>query len=89
MFVESRAGDARDVCEINALIRIPSRDDAIACLVVDISVRGARLIVDPVIDLPQKFILALPLIDEASDERHVELRWRRGGANGVRFMPQA
>ena len=86
MFVESRDGDARDVCDIGALIRIPTGDGAIECRVVDISARGARLILDPVVDLPLKFVLALPLIDENYDERRVELRWRRGRANGVRFL---
>ena len=88
MFVESRAGDARDVCDIGALIRIPPRDEAIACRVVDISVRGARLMLDPSIELPARFVLALPLLDDTYDERHVELRWRRDGANGVRFTPR-
>ena len=88
MFVESRAGDARDVCEIDALIRIPSRDEAVACRVVDISVAGAKLTLDPTMVLPQTFILALPLIDETYDERQVELRWRKDDATGVRFLPQ-
>ena len=87
MFKESRAGDARDVCDIGALIRVSSGDEAISCRVVDISVRGARVILDRVVDLPERFVLALPLLDETYDERHVELRWRKGGANGVRFLP--
>ena len=86
MFKDNRAGDARDSCEIVASILLEADHEPIPCVVVDISEAGARLIVAASIALPDRFILALPLIEDHCDERHVDIRWREADIVGVRFL---
>ena len=86
MTMESREGDARDACKIAALIRPAPTSDPIPCTITDISERGARLMLDADIELPDHFTLDLPLLDDQYDRRPVELRWRRGTMIGVLFQ---
>ena len=86
MLLEKRAQAERDRCAIEASIRDVDNDVVMPCMVVDLTEQGAGLLLDAAVELPQRFQLALPLIDEHDDERLVELRWRRGGTAGVLFV---
>lgn len=86
MLQEKRAQAERDRCAIEASIRVVEKDTMLPCMVVDLTEQGAGLAIDETVELPPRFHLALPLTDEHSDERLVELRWRRGRAAGVLFV---
>ena len=85
MLLEKRAQTERDRCAIEASIRV-EKDTVMPCVVVDLTEQGAGLSLDAAAELPERFHLALPMIDEHDDERLVELRWRSGGAAGVLFV---
>jgi hypothetical protein len=57
------------------------------CVMSDISEGGARLELPPGTDPPQMFVLALT--EDGSLRRTCEVRWRRDGAIGVRFVDPA
>ncbi len=86
MLLEKRAQTERDRCAIEASIRVVEKDTVVPCVVVDLTEQGAGLSLDAAAELPVRFHLSLPLIDEHDDERLVELRWRSGGAAGVLFV---
>ena len=86
MVVEKREQAERDRCAIAASVRIVEKDEAVPCLIVDLTERGAGLFLESTVELPARFHLVLPLTDEDIDERLVELRWRRGSAAGVLFV---
>lgn len=86
MDLEKRTTAERDRCAIEASIRVAEHDIVVPCLVVDLTEQGAGLSIDEAMELPARFNLALPLTEEHSDERLVELRWRRGRAVGVLFV---
>ena len=86
MAEEKREQAERDRCAIAASIRVVEKDEAVPCLIVDLTERGAGLVLDSTLELPARFRLVLPLTDEHRDERLVELRWRRGSAAGVLFV---
>ncbi len=86
MELEKRAQVERDRCAIEAAVHLAEADKRLPCVVVDLTEQGAGLSIDETAELPERFHLALPLTDEHLDERLVELRWRRGGAAGVRFV---
>lgn len=79
-----RSADERDQCNIEAAIQVDDRK--MACRVINLSVDGAGLLfAGDVEDLPEHFILCLPVIDGCAHEQKVELRWRMGKRAGVRF----
>lgn len=86
--LEKRSGDPRDACAISAQVLVEDNGVPANCVVTDISVRGACIRLDTDLALPDRFILALPLIDEMHDNRIVELRWTQGRTAGVSFKPE-
>jgi hypothetical protein len=54
------------------------------CVISDVSEGGARLELPVGIEAPQIFVLSLT--PTGSVLRYCEVRWRRGGAIGVRFV---
>lgn len=86
VYCEKRMFPERDRCAIEASLKVAENDTTLPCLVVDLSETGAGLSLDEAAELPSRFHLALPLMDEHVDERLVELRWRSGRAAGVLFI---
>jgi hypothetical protein len=68
--VQSRAALARSE-------QAPRQD----CLVYDMSHTGARILIDPAIELPQEFLLLL----SRNVTRRCKLVWRKDREAGVRF----
>jgi hypothetical protein len=68
--VQSRAALARSE-------QAPRQD----CLVYDMSHTGARILIDPTIELPQEFLLLL----SRNVTRRCKLVWRKDREAGVRF----
>ena len=53
------------------------------CRVLDVSDTGAKLVIDPLKDLPQEFVLALA--SQGSATRRCRVVWAAGSEIGVRF----
>jgi hypothetical protein len=60
---------------------VNERAPRLDCIIVDISETGARLVVDPAIDLPDDFLLML----SRNVSRRCKLIWREDRKVGVRF----
>ena len=85
MIQEKRIAPERDACHIDASVRLAADSELIACVIENLSEKGAKLRIPEDLSLPTKFTLHLPFLEECSHEREVELRWKVGTAAGVRF----
>ena len=56
-----------------------------ACFVLDVSPGGARIVTDQVIDVRDRFKLAL--VPDHPKRQPCEVVWRRGKTYGIRFIP--
>lgn len=72
---------ARRKIGCRALMAVNERAPRLDCIIVDISETGARLVVDPAIDLPDDFLLML----SRNVSRRCKLIWREDRKVGVRF----
>lgn len=66
-----------------AEIMLPSEDNPVSCVLVDISTTGARLSVPDGLQLPEAFGLHVAAL---SLRTRCALRWRRNGEAGVEFV---
>lgn len=82
--IESRHA-TRDDCEIEAKISIDDAHDTIACVIRNMSERGAKLKIPTGQALPTRFRLLIPITKDLDETRLCELRWRVDDVAGVRF----
>lgn len=66
-------------------IRVPGANGGITfeCVVKDISISGAQLLVSTAFEIPEKFQLGV----EGLTGQVCRVRWRSAGALGVEFLP--
>jgi PilZ domain len=84
MRAEKRKAVRRSVCQGGTIVGIDGLPLG-ACLVLDISAAGARLVVKPSVRLPDQFTVVLSRSGQL--RRSCSVVWRSENALGVKFLP--
>ena len=74
---------SRTACLVKAQLRMGEKDHLGDCQILDLSPTGARIKIDPGLELPEMFNLFIPA---RSETRVCKLRWNRDGQIGVEFL---
>ena len=74
---------SRTACLVKAQLRMGEKDHLGDCQILDLSPTGARIKIDPGLELPEMFNLFIPA---RAETRVCKLRWNRDGQIGVEFL---
>jgi len=79
-----RRGSSRQPVHQSARIAVFELKTLADCAMSDLSSNGARLRVDPTVDIPNRFLLLLS--EDGSVRRLCEIIWREKDQVGIRFL---